>query len=97
MIPTRKDSFSSSPVNWPTGKSVPQSGNGALVKSLTQCVLKEKGFLRLSNVALRKLGEKSAPAAYTVTEDVIYSIVIEELKNGMWTGHTGDDFQLEFV
>ena len=91
------DSFSSSPVNSATGKAAPQSGNGALVKSLTQWVFKEKGVLRLSNVTHHKLGEKSAPAAYTVTEDVVYSVVIEELKDGVWTGYTGDDVQLEFV
>lgn len=86
-----------SPVKSASGKAAPQSGNGALVKSLTQWVFKEKGVLRLGNVTHLKAGEKSAPSSYTVTEDVVYSVIIEELRDGVWTGYTGDDVQLEFV
>lgn len=44
-----------------------------------------------------KAGEKNAPAAYTITEDVVYNVVLEELKDGSWTGYNGNDVQLEFV
>lgn len=60
-------------------------------------VFKEKGVLRLSNITHNKVGEKNPPAAYTITEEVLYGAVIEELKDGVWTGYTADDVQLEFV
>lgn len=53
--------------------------------------------MRLSNVSHHKAGEKSAPAAYTITEDVVYNVVLEELKDGIWTGYSASDVQLEFV
>jgi len=64
---------------------------------LSAWVFKEKGVLRLSNVTHKKVGESNPPAAYTITEDVLYSAVIEELKDGIWTGYVADDVQLEFV
>ena len=66
-------------------------------KAISQWVFKEQGVLRLTNVTHYKAGEKHAPSSYTVTEDVVYSVVIEELENGIWKGYTGKDVQLEFV
>jgi len=51
----------------------------------------------LGNITHHKLGESSAPAEYTITEEVVYRAVIEELKDGIWTGYVSDDVQLEFV
>jgi len=67
------------------------------VKSLSDWVFKEKGVLRLSNVSHHKAGEKNPPAEYTITENVVYNVVLEELKDGIWSGYTADDVQLEFV
>ncbi|OXA58483.1 dolichyl-diphosphooligosaccharide--protein glycosyltransferase 48 kDa subunit [Folsomia candida] len=78
------------------GKNV-KYGNEKLATALAQWVFKEKGVLRLSNVTHHKAGEKNAPAAYTITEDVVYNVVLEELKDGSWTGYNGNDVQLEFV
>jgi len=72
-------------------------GNEDLVKALTQWAFKEKGVLRLSNVTHHKAGEKSSPASYTITEDVVYSVTIEELQDGIWAGYKATDVQLEFV
>jgi oligosaccharyltransferase complex subunit beta len=72
-------------------------GNEKLATTLSQWVFKAKGVLRLSNVTHHKAGEKSAPAAYTITEDVVYNVVLEELKNGIWAGYNANDVQLEFV
>lgn len=91
------DSFINSDVKMSNGKSSDRSGNEALINSLTQWVFKEKGVLRLSNVTHHKAGEKDAPAAYTITEDVVYNVVIEELKNGIWAAYSANDIQLEFV
>lgn len=91
------DAFINSATLKQSGRASPKSGNEDLIQSLTQWVFKEKGVLRLSNVSHHKAGESKAPAAYTITENVVYSVVIEELKNGVWTGYTADDVQLEFV
>jgi len=72
-------------------------GNEKLVVALSQWVFKEKGVLRLSNVSHHKAGEKNAPSAYTIMEDAVYNVVLEELKDGAWTGYNGNDVQLEFV
>lgn len=72
-------------------------GNEKLVTALSQWVFKEKGVLRLSNVTHHKAGEKNSPAAYTITEDVVYNVVLEELKDGRWAGYNANDVQLEFV
>jgi oligosaccharyltransferase complex subunit beta len=90
------DSYAAATAQRP-GKAAVKSGNEALIKSLTQWVFKEKGVLRLSNVTHHKEGESSPPVAYTVTENVVYSVVLEELKDGVWTGYDADDVQLEFV
>jgi oligosaccharyltransferase complex subunit beta len=74
-----------------------KSGNEDLVKALTQWVFKETGVLRLSNVTHHKAGERGPPSSYTITEDVVYSVVIEELQDGVWTGYKATDIQLEFV
>lgn len=79
------------------GKVFEKSGNEALVKALSDWVFKEKGVLRLSNITHHKVGESEAPSEYTITEDVVYRAVIEELKDGIWTGYVADDVQLEFV
>jgi oligosaccharyltransferase complex subunit beta len=79
------------------GKSFPKSGNEALVKALSQWVFKEKGVLRLSNVTHHKVGERDTPREYTVTEDVVYTVALEELVSGIWQGYTATDVQLEFV
>jgi len=67
------------------------------VSALSQWVFKEKGVLRLSNVTHHKSGEKSAPASYTIMEDVVYNVVLEELRDGVWTGYNANDVQMEFV
>lgn len=81
----------------PGGQPVEKSGNEALSRSLSDWVFKENGVLRLSNITHHKVGETEPPAEYTITENVLYRAVIEELKDGIWTGYVSDDVQLEFV
>uniref|UniRef100_A0A3B3YHY2 Dolichyl-diphosphooligosaccharide--protein glycosyltransferase 48 kDa subunit n=1 Tax=Poecilia mexicana TaxID=48701 RepID=A0A3B3YHY2_9TELE len=74
-----------------------QTGNMELAMSLSRWVFKEAGVLRVGAVTHHPVGETAPPAAYTVTDLVEYSIVIEMLSEGRWVPFDGDDIQLEFV
>ncbi|XP_077468394.1 dolichyl-diphosphooligosaccharide--protein glycosyltransferase 48 kDa subunit [Stigmatopora argus] len=74
-----------------------QTGNWELAEALSRWVFKEAGVLRVGKVRHHPVGEKSPPAAYTITDLVEYSIVIEMLSEGKWVPFDGDDIQLEFV
>ncbi|KAL7976154.1 hypothetical protein Chor_008251 [Crotalus horridus] len=75
----------------------PQNGNYELAMALSHWVFKEEGVLRVGEVSHHRVGEKVPPSAYTVTDLVEYSIVIEKLSDGKWVPFDGDDIQLEFV
>ncbi|XP_055948311.1 dolichyl-diphosphooligosaccharide--protein glycosyltransferase 48 kDa subunit-like [Argiope bruennichi] len=79
------------------GKKHDKSGNEPLTKSLTQWVFKETGVLRAGNVTHHKKGESVPPEAYTIMDEVVYSIEVEILKNGEWIPFETSDLQLEFV
>jgi len=53
-----------------------QAGNQDLAVSLTQWVFKEKGVLRVGTVKHHRVGELSAPAAYTIMDEVVYPLNI---------------------
>ncbi|XP_061525683.1 dolichyl-diphosphooligosaccharide--protein glycosyltransferase 48 kDa subunit [Phycodurus eques] len=74
-----------------------QTGNRELAEALSRWVFKEAGVLRVGEVSHHPVGESTPPAAYTVTDLVEYSIVIEMLSEGQWVPFDGDDIQLEFV
>ncbi|NWH81874.1 OST48 glycosyltransferase, partial [Piaya cayana] len=74
-----------------------QTGNYELAIALSRWVFKEEGVLRVGAVSHHRVGEHAPPNAYTVTDLVEYSIVIEKLSNGKWVPFDGDDIQLEFV
>jgi oligosaccharyltransferase complex subunit beta len=52
----------------------PKSGNEELSISLTKWVFKERGVLRTVSIQHHKVGEKSAPAAYTIKENIVMQI-----------------------
>ncbi|ESO82537.1 hypothetical protein LOTGIDRAFT_197848 [Lottia gigantea] len=79
------------------GKKYEKSGNQDLAYSLSQWVFKQKGVLRVGEVKHHLKGEKTPPAAYTVLDQVEYSIQIDEYSNGEWKPFQGKDVQLEFV
>lgn len=81
----------------PGAQRYPQTGNYELAVALSRWVFKEEGVLRVGPVSHHRVGETSPPNAYTVTDLVEYSIVIEQLSNGRWVPFDGDDIQLEFV
>ncbi|XP_004024875.3 dolichyl-diphosphooligosaccharide--protein glycosyltransferase 48 kDa subunit [Gorilla gorilla gorilla] len=97
------DFFSDSFFNSAVQKAAPgsqrysQTGNYELAVALSRWVFKEEGVLRVGPVSHHRVGETAPPNAYTVTDLVEYSIVIQQLSNGKWVPFDGDDIQLEFV
>uniref|UniRef100_A0A8C6H4L8 Dolichyl-diphosphooligosaccharide--protein glycosyltransferase 48 kDa subunit n=1 Tax=Mus spicilegus TaxID=10103 RepID=A0A8C6H4L8_MUSSI len=81
----------------PGAQRYSQTGNYELAVALSLWVFKEEGVLRVGPVSHHRVGEMAPPNAYTVTDLVEYSIVIEQLSNGKWVPFDGDDIQLEFV
>jgi len=89
--------FGASVSSW-SGKKASKSGNQALAAGLARWCFKLSGVLRAKGVNHHLAGEKSPPSiAYTIKEDVVYSIDIEEYKNDKWVAYDGKDVQLEFV
>jgi oligosaccharyltransferase complex subunit beta len=73
-----------------------KSGNELFVKQLSQWVFQERGILRAINVQHHRVGEKEAPATYTIKEDLAYSVEIQEWNGKKWIPYLADDVQLEF-
>lgn len=78
-------------------KRFDKSGNEELSVALSQWVFKERGVIRVTGIAHHLVGESKPPIAYTIKQDIVYSIKIEEVVNGKWVGFQGNDVQLEFV
>lgn len=74
-----------------------KSGNEAVARAMTQWVFKENGVIRVSAVHHHKIGETQPPPAYTVKDDVVYSIDVEKLSGDKWVPYETNDLQLEFV
>lgn len=73
-----------------------KSGNEALAVSISQWVFKEKGVLKVGAVT-HKLVEGGTPAAYTILDNVEYTVEIDLLDNGKWVPFKASDIQLKFV
>ncbi len=79
------------------GKKHASSGNSALASALAQWCFKQSGVLRVKGVSHHLVGEKESPALfYTIREDVVYAIDIEEYVKGQWVPFQADDVQMEF-
>jgi len=52
-----------------------QAGNQDLAVSLSQWVFKEKGVLRVGTVKHHRVGESTAPVAYTIMDDVVCELL----------------------
>uniref|UniRef100_A0A8C8D457 Dolichyl-diphosphooligosaccharide--protein glycosyltransferase 48 kDa subunit n=1 Tax=Oncorhynchus tshawytscha TaxID=74940 RepID=A0A8C8D457_ONCTS len=81
----------------PGSQRYAQTGNMELAEALSRWVFKEAGVLRVGAVTHHPVGESTPPAAYTITDLVEYSVVIEMLSEGSWIPFDGEDIQLEFV
>ncbi|KAJ8867296.1 hypothetical protein PR048_031097 [Dryococelus australis] len=91
------EAFTSSVQKALGGKRYEVSGNHKVATALSQWVFKEHGVLRVKSVSHHRVGEVAPPAAYTITDDVVYTIEIEILDKGRWVPYSADDIQLEFV
>ena len=80
-----------------SGKRFEKSGNEELSNGITQWVFKERGVLRVVSIKHHKVGETQPPTAYTIKENIVYSIGIEEMSNNKWQPFQGKDVQLEFI
>jgi len=89
--------FFESSVQKSSGKRFDKSGNEELSVALTQWVFKERGVLRVTGVKHNIVGEVNPPVAYTIKQNIVYSIQIEEVVNGKWQAFQNTDVQLEFV
>lgn len=81
----------------PQNKMYQKSGNEDLSKALTRWVFKEVGVIRVSGVNHHLVGEKTSPSDYTIKQEIVYSIKIEEIVNGKWEPFKNTDVQFEFV
>lgn len=84
------------------GEAHPVSGNRDVSEAFTRWVFGEVGRLRVASVRHHKAAETEAPAAYTITDPAVYTIVIEELgqrnsRGQQWRPFQATDVQLEFV
>jgi len=74
------------------------SGNEVLSDALSKWVFQENGVLRTGKVSHNIVGESDSPAAYTILDEVKYSIVIEQKnEEGNWVAYDSNDIQMEFV
>ncbi|XP_054285673.1 dolichyl-diphosphooligosaccharide--protein glycosyltransferase 48 kDa subunit-like [Macrosteles quadrilineatus] len=79
------------------GKAWEVSGNRQVAEALSRWLLKENGVLRVKSVAHRPVGEKTPPPAYTILDDVVFSLELEKKQGKVWVPHDANDVQLEFV
>lgn len=80
------------------GQKYDKSGNREVAEAMSRWVFKENGVIRVASVRHHKAGEKDSPAAYTVTEEAVYTIEVHRLSSdGQWLPYEANDLQLEFV
>jgi len=79
------------------GQRYEKSGNQIVAKAIAQWVFKENGVIRVSSVHHHRVGESQPPVAYTIMDDVVYSIDVERLSGNKWVPYETNDLQLEFV
>ncbi|KAI4461169.1 dolichyl-diphosphooligosaccharide--protein glycosyltransferase 48 kda subunit [Holotrichia oblita] len=92
------DEFFTSPVQRAHGTEKHEtSGNQRIAYAISQWVFKETGELRVKSIKHHKDGEQVPPTAYTIMENVVYTIEIDIFDYVEWVPYVADDIQLEFV
>lgn len=79
------------------GQKYLKSGNEAVATMIARWVFKENGVIRVSSAHHHRVGESEPPAAYTIMDDVVYSIDVQKLAGDKWIPYETNDLQLEFV
>ncbi len=91
------DEFFRSGVDSAKKKSA-KSGNQDLALSLANWCFKQSGVLRVVSVNHHHVGESAPPTTpYTIKDDVVYTIDVEEYRGGKWAPFKANDLQMEFV
>ncbi|KAK4875718.1 hypothetical protein RN001_012140 [Aquatica leii] len=91
------DYFTSAVQKGENGVKVPLSGNKKVSLSIADWVFKQQGQLRVRSVKHHKEGEKVPPQAYTIMEQIVYTIEVDIWESREWKPFNTDDIQLEFV
>lgn len=79
------------------GQFYKKSGNQDVATAISKWVFGEVGHIRVVSVEHHRAGEKVTAESYTINDPVVYTIAIEELKDGAWQPFSANDIQLEFV
>lgn len=83
-----------------SGGKKDNSGNQELASALSRWCFKQSGVLRTTKVNHHLVGEISPPASgtYTINDEIVYTIDIEEFKAGKgWVPYQAKDVQMEFI
>lgn len=73
------------------------AGNREFVQEISKWALKERSVLRAQNIQHHLVGEKAAPASYTIKDNIEYSVEIHEWNGDKWVPYKATDVQMEFV
>lgn len=71
--------------------------NKNLLKELVAWGAGNKAVLRARDLKHHLVGESQRPYMYRMSDDISFSIVIEEYKSGQWSPYVADDVQLEYT
>lgn len=88
--------FTASVMKAVDGQEHTSSSNQQLAKYISEWVFKERGVLHVGEVNHHRVGDNDTPGAYTINDDVIYTVDIQNLVNGKWKPFDKKDVQLEF-
>ncbi|XP_043466708.1 dolichyl-diphosphooligosaccharide--protein glycosyltransferase 48 kDa subunit [Leptopilina heterotoma] len=91
------EAFTSSVKKSLGGQKYDLSGNEMVARAMANWVFKKKGVIRVSGVHHHRVGELQPPTSYTIMDDVVYSVNVEELSGKEWIPYEANDLQLEFV
>lgn len=89
--------FWQGPVQQSLGSRYAEPANREFCTAITEWAFHERGVLRTSNLRHHRVGEADQPAAYRVSDQLEFSLVIEELVSGTWQPYQATDVQVEFV
>jgi oligosaccharyltransferase complex subunit beta len=70
--------------------------NQYLASEITKWTFKERGVLRATNISHHRVDEKDPPLLYTIKEEIVYSVQIEEYNGQIWVPFQSNNVQLEF-
>jgi oligosaccharyltransferase complex subunit beta len=72
------------------------SDNQYLASEISKWTFKERGLLRATNITHHRAGESEPPSIYTIKDEIVYSVRIEEYNGNTWVPFQSNNVQLEF-